>query len=144
MMLRSTDVNKAILIGRLGQDPEVKTFDSGNTIVTLRIATSDRKKVDGEWQDATEWHTVKCFGKTADLAAQYLAKGRQVAIEGKIQTRQYEKDGIKRYATEILCDRLEFIGSRGEQAERGDAYEPAAKPAGPAPAMVDDGLDVPF
>lgn len=132
-------MNKAILIGRLGQDPELKEL-SGTTLCNLSVATSERKKVGGEWQDATEWHRVTVFGKTAENAAKYLAKGSQLAVEGRIQTRTYEKDGEKRYATEIIAYQVEFIGAKSEakQESRGDAYE--------APSVsTDDGLDdVPF
>ena len=132
-------MNKAILIGRLGQDPELKEL-SGTTLCNLSIATSERKKVNGEWTDGVEWHRVTLFGKTAENAARYLSKGSQCAVEGRIQTRTYEKDGEKRYATEIIAFNVEFIGSKGE------ANQKQSQPAATAPSVpADVGLDdIPF
>lgn len=109
-------MNRVMLAGRLGRDPEVKTSQSGSAVANLRIATRERRKEGGEWVDAAEWHSVVCFGKTAELAGRYLSKGRECIVEGKLQTRSWEgKDGVKRYRTEVLADRLEFIGGKGEQ-----------------------------
>jgi len=109
-------MNRVMLAGRLGRDTEVKTSQSGSAVANLRIATRERRKEAGEWVDAAEWHSVVCFGKTAELAGRYLSKGRECIVEGKLQTRSWEgKDGVKRYRTEVLADRLEFIGGKGEQ-----------------------------
>ncbi len=116
-------VNKVILVGNLGADPESRTAQSGGMVTTLRIATSDRRKDrDGNWADSTEWHRVILFGKVAENAARYLRKGRQVYVEGKIQSREYQdKDGQKRYITEIIGNDLKFIGGNREGGTgRGD------------------------
>jgi single-strand DNA-binding protein len=109
-------VNKAILIGNLGQDPEMRTTSSGLAIANLRLATSDRRKDrDGNWQDHTEWHTVTVFGKTAENVAKFCRKGKQLYVEGRIQTRKWEdKDGRDRWSTEIVADNVKFLGGRDE------------------------------
>lgn len=107
-------VNKVILVGNLGADPESRTTGSGTTVTKLRIATSERQKDrDGNWGDHTEWHRVTCFGRTAENAARYLRKGRQVYIEGKIRTSKYQdRDGNDRWSTEVIADVLQFLGGR--------------------------------
>ena len=109
-------VNKAILIGNLGQDPEMRTTSSGLAIANLRLATSDRRKDrDGNWQDHTEWHTVTVFGKAAENVAKFCRKGKQLYVEGRIQTRKWEdKDGRDRWSTEIVADNVKFLGGRDE------------------------------
>ena len=111
-------VNKVILIGNLGQDPEVRTTSSGTSVANLRLATSERRKDrDGNWGDHTEWHTVVCFGKTAENSARFLRKGRQVYVEGRLSTRRWQdKDGRDRYSTEVVCDSLRFLGGKGQEA----------------------------
>jgi len=104
-------MNKAILIGRLGKDPESRFTQTNTQVVNFSIATS--KKVKGEEQ--TEWHNIVTFAKTAEIAEKYLKKGALVCIEGSIQTNKYEKDGQTRYSTQIVCDRLEMLGSKDEQ-----------------------------
>jgi single-strand DNA-binding protein len=100
-----SSVNKAIIIGNLGADPDVRTTGSGTKVATLSIATSETfNDRDGNRQERTEWHRVVCWDKLAELAERYLAKGRKVYVEGKLQTREWEKDGVKRYSTEIVCD----------------------------------------
>jgi single-strand DNA-binding protein len=128
-----SSVNKVILVGRLGRDPEMR---SG--VCKLSVAT-DYKPRDGE--PKTEWHRVTCFGKTAELAEKYLAKGRQVYIEGRLQTSSYEKDGEKRYSTEIVVHDLKFLGSKSDGAgSSGPAPYDDSAPY--SPAAGDD--DVPF
>ena len=107
-------VNKVILIGNLGRDPEIRTTASGTSVGNLRIATSERRRDrDGNWNDHTEWHTVVCFGKTAENAGRFLKKGRQVFIEGRLQTRKWQdKEGKDRWSTEVVCDVLRFLGGR--------------------------------
>jgi len=114
-------INKAILIGNLGADPEVRTSASGVAVANLRIATSERVKKDGEWTDHTEWHRVTCFGKTAENVGRFLKKGRPVYIEGRIQTREWEKDGQKRWTTEIIANNIRFLGSRDGGVSSGPA-----------------------
>jgi len=157
-------VNKVILIGNLGNDPDMRSTQGGTTIATLSVATStSRKDRDGNWQEKTEWHRVKIFGKTADTARMYLSKGSQVYIEGHLEYGSYEKDGVKHYTTDIICDDMQMLGGRGGEggggSQRGGAQEggyprgggdrpqrSAPAPRGtpdPAPAS-DFGNDVPF
>lgn len=107
-------VNKVILVGNLGRDPEVRTTQGGMTIASLNIATTERRKdKDGAWSDHTEWHKVSVFGRTADNAAKFLKKGRQVYVEGRLQTRKWQdKDGADRYTTEVVADTVHFLGSK--------------------------------
>ena len=109
-------VNKAILIGNLGADPEMRTTGSGTTVANLRVATTDRRKDrDGNWTDHTEWHSVVVFGRTAENVGRFCKKGKQVFIEGRIQTRKWQdKDGRDRWSTEIVADNVRFLGGRGE------------------------------
>ena len=108
-------VNKVILIGNLGADPELRTTGGGTAVVTLRLATADRKKAaDGTWTDHTEWHSVVVFGRTAEQVNQYCRKGKQLFIEGRIQTRKWQdKEGHDRYTTEIVADNVRFLGGGG-------------------------------
>jgi single-strand DNA-binding protein len=110
-----SSLNKAMLIGNLGQDPEVRYTQSNTAVATLSIATSERyKDSNGEYQEKTEWHRVVAWGRTAEICQQYLSKGSKVYIEGPIQTRQWEdKDGQKRYTTEIKALQLTMLDSRG-------------------------------
>ncbi len=107
-------VNKAILVGNLGQDPEMRTTAGGNAVCNLRIATSDRRKDrDGNWTDHTEWHSVVCFGRTAENVGRFCRKGKQVYVEGRIQTRKWQdRDGKDRWSTEIVADQIRFLGGR--------------------------------
>lgn len=115
-------VNKAVLIGNLGKDPEIRQANSGTSIANMRIATTDRRKDrDGQWQDVTEWHSVVAFGKTAENIGRFCKKGKQLYIEGRIQTRKWtDKDGRDRYSTEIVADVVRFLGGRGD-SEGGSA-----------------------
>jgi single-strand DNA-binding protein len=114
-------VNKVILVGRLGRDPEIRTTASGNSVGNMRIATTERRKDrDGNWGDQTEWHTVVVFGKTAETAGRFLKKGRQVYVEGRLQTRKWQdKDGQDRYSTEVVANALRFLGSREDSGDGG-------------------------
>lgn len=112
-------VNKAILLGRLGADPELRYTTNNQAVCRLRVATTERRQnAEGEWVDATEWHSVTVWGKSGENCAQYLSKGREVFVEGRIQTRKWQdKEGKDRYNTEVVANRVEFIGgSRGESA----------------------------
>src|SRR4051812_24088333 len=106
-------VNKVIVIGRLGNDPEVKTISGGNTVARLSVATSENwTGKDGQKQERTEWHRVVVWGKLAELCGKYLSKGRQVYVEGRLQTRSWEDpQGQKKYSTEIVANTVQFLGS---------------------------------
>ena len=112
-------INKVILIGHLGQDPEVRALPSGSSIANLRIATTEswKDKQSGEFKEQTEWHTVVLFGRTAEVAAEYLKKGSQVFIEGRLRTRKWQdKTGNDRYSTEIVGNDMQMLGGRGQGA----------------------------
>lgn len=131
-------VNKVILIGNLGRDPELRYTKSGQAVANFSLATNERwKDKDGQSQERTEWHRIVTWGKTAELCAQYLAKGRTTYLEGRLQTREYEdKDGIKRYTTEVVAQNVTFLG--GGRGEGSNA--PPADDAPPAPPSD----DIPF
>ena len=107
-------VNKVILIGNLGRDPETRYTTGGDAVTNLNIATTEQwKDKSGEKQEKTEWHRVVLFGRQAEIAGEYLKKGRSVYIEGRLQTRKYtDKDGVEKYSTEIVGDRMQLLGSR--------------------------------
>ncbi|MBF7728597.1 single-stranded DNA-binding protein [Pseudomonas sp. N040] len=112
-------INKVILIGNVGIDPETRHLSNGNQITSIMLATTDswKDKQSGQQQERTEWHRVVFFGKVAEIAGQYLKKGSQCYIEGRIQTREWDKDGIKRYTTEIVVDMsgtMQLLGGRGD------------------------------
>ncbi|MDE1166708.1 MAG: single-stranded DNA-binding protein [Pseudomonas sp.] len=116
-------VNKVILVGTCGQDPEVRYLPNGNAVTNLSLATSEQwtDKQSGQKVERTEWHRVSMFGKVAEIAGEYLRKGSQVYIEGKLQTREWEKDGIKRYTTEIVVDMqgtMQLLGGRPQQGDQ--------------------------
>ena len=115
-------INKVILVGNLGADPETRAMPSGSTVANLRIATSEswRDKQTGEQQERTEWHRVALFGRLAEVAAEYLKKGSQVYIEGSLRTRKWtDKQGQERYSTEIIGNELQMLGGRGGGAGAG-------------------------
>ena len=115
-------INKVILVGNLGNDPDVKYTQGGMAIATLSVATtSSRKDRDGNFQEKTEWHRVKLFGKTAEVAGEYLKKGRQVYIEGRLEYGSYEKDGVKHYTTDIIGDDMQMLGG-GDGQRSGGGY----------------------
>ncbi|MGY3265294.1 single-stranded DNA-binding protein [Lysobacter sp. HA35] len=108
-------VNKVILVGNLGNDPEVKYTQGGMAITSISLATTSvRKDREGNQQEKTEWHRVKLFGKLGEIAGEYLKKGRQVYIEGRIEYGSYEKDGIKHYTTDIVADEMQMLGGGSE------------------------------
>ena len=116
-------VNKAILIGNLGKDPDVRYSPDGSAITNITLATTENwKDKSGEKQEKTEWHRVAFFGKLAEIAGKYLKKGSQVYVEGRIQTRKWQdKEGQDRYTTEIVADRMQMLGSRGNSFEVSDS-----------------------
>lgn len=142
-------VNKVILIGNLGRDPEVRYSADGGAITNISLATTDTwKDKNGEKQERTEWHRVAFFGKLAEIAGEYLKKGSQVYVEGRLQTRKWQdKEGQDRYTTEIVADRMQMLGSRGggntfEVVDKGaPASAPAAKSGGNFDDLEDD---IPF
>jgi single-strand DNA-binding protein len=148
-------VNKAIVLGNVGQDPELRNLPSGGAACTVSIATSERwkDKATGEQKEHTEWHRVVFFGRVAEIAAEYLRKGSQAYIEGRLRTRKWQdKTGADRFTTEIVGDELQLVGSKGDAAPRSDrpssatgARAKSAKPAEKAGAgddFHDD--DIPF
>ena len=138
-------VNKVILIGNLGRDPEVHTASSGSIVTQLSLATSRRvKQQDGSYGDEVEWHRVICFSKLAEVARDYLAKGKQVYIEGRLRTRKWtDKQNIERYLTEVICEKLQMLGRKDDGAQApAPAPAPARSAPASAPAYTDD--DVPF
>jgi single-strand DNA-binding protein len=110
-------VNKVIIVGRLGGDPEMKAIGQGTTVTRLNVATSENwTGKDGQKQERTEWHRIVVWGKLAELCGKYLAKGRQVYVEGRLQTSSYEKNGVKMYSTEIVANTVQFLGSVDREA----------------------------
>ena len=131
-------LNRVMLLGSVGKDPEVKTTGGGTMVANFSLATSNRfKGSDGNWQESTDWHNIVVFGKTAEVVRDYVHKGDPIHIEGRIQTRSWDdKEGKKQYRTEIVCDSLILLGGKKER--------PSAKEMGfpQEPAVSDD--DIPF
>lgn len=130
-------VNKVILIGNLGQDPEVRFLPSGNPVANLRIATTDSwtDRQSGQRQERTEWHSVVLFNKLAEIAQQYVKKGSRIYIEGRLQTRKWQgQDGQDRYTTEIVANDMQMLDSRGAQGGGGD-YQQSQPYGGMPPAQ---------
>jgi len=120
-------VNKVILMGRLGKDPDSRASNGGTAIANFNMATNRNYKTkDGEKKEETEWHRIVCFGKQAEIASAYLHKGSQVYVEGRIQTREWEdKEGNKRWTTEVVCERFQMLGSKGDNVTKdADANAP--------------------
>ena len=158
-------VNKVIIVGNLGRDPEMRSFPSGDQVANVTIATTDRykDKATGEFKEITEWHRVSFFGRLAEIAGQYLRKGSQVYVEGSLRTRKWtDKDGQEKYSTEIRADQMQMLGSRqgmggpgGDEGGAGGGYDaprraaapvaprsPAAAPRqAPAPSKAASGFD---
>lgn len=150
-------VNKVILVGRLGKDPEMRYMPNGNAVANFSLATSEQfKDRDGNKQERTEWHRVVLFGRTAEVAGEYLRKGGMAYIEGRLQTRKWtDKDGQERYTTEIVGDRMQLLGSGGggaahsEEQPDYDSAQTSSRPSagaskGPAPLQDDFEDDIPF
>ncbi len=150
-------VNKVIIVGNLGADPETRYLPSGDAVTSIRVATTDRykDKQSGEMREATEWHSISFFGKLAEIAGQYLKKGSQVYVEGSLRTRKYtDKNGVEKYATDIRADTMQMLGSRqgmgGEGGSGGGggysrpaapAQRPAAAPAAAGNPASSSGFD---
>ncbi|MEE8427756.1 MAG: single-stranded DNA-binding protein [Woeseiaceae bacterium] len=143
-------INKVIIVGNLGQDPETRYMPSGSAVTNFTVATNEswKDKQTGEQKDRTEWHRIAMFGRLAEIAAEYLRKGSQVYIEGKLRTRKWQdRDGKDRYTTEIIADEMQMLGGRGGgSAPMSSGSEPANVPAGaPPPPPADDfDDDIPF
>ncbi len=138
-------LNKVMLIGNLGQEPELRTTQSGTPILSMRLATNERwKDQSGEWKDRTEWHTVIVWGKRGEALNKILAKGRSVYVEGRLQTRSWEvDDGSKRYATEVVANNVLLLGGRGDNQGRDDGAE--SYKSEPRGSRYDgDDSDIPF
>jgi len=140
-------VNKVIIVGNLGRDPEIRYMPSGDAIANIAVATSYKSKDrnTGEQKELTEWHRISFFGRLAEIVGQYLKKGSSVYVEGRLQTRKYtDKDGIERYATDIIAENMQMLGGRqgmggGDSYSADDSYDappsrPAPRQAPPAPA----------
>jgi single-strand DNA-binding protein len=160
-------VNKVIIVGNLGRDPEIRYMPSGDAIANIAVATSykSKDKNTGEQKELTEWHRISFFGRLAEIVGQYLKKGSSVYVEGRLQTRKYtDKDGVEKYATDIIAETMQMLGGRqgmgGDNMDDGGGYEappqrqapqrqapqaPAARPAPkPAPNFSDMDDDIPF
>lgn len=139
-------VNRVFLLGNLGADPEMRYTPSQQPVCTLRLATGERRKnAEGQWVDHTEWHSVVTFGKTAENCSQFLAKGRQVFVEGRIQTNKWQdKEGKDRYKTEVIASAVQFVGGRGENAGIEKSYVPAKSKGASAEAPPYETGDIPI
>jgi single-strand DNA-binding protein len=162
-------VNKVIIVGNLGRDPEIRYMPSGDAIANIAVATSykSKDKNTGEAKELTEWHRISFFGRLAEIVGQYLKKGSSVYVEGRLQTRKYtDKDGVEKYATDIIAENMQMLGGRAgmggdagggmddgggydappqRQAPRQAPPQPAARPAPkPAPNFSDMDDDIPF
>lgn len=135
-------VNRVILIGFLGKDPETRYLQSGTQVCNFSIATTEKWTSNGEPQEHTEWHNIQAFGKLAEICGRYLKKGRQVYIEGRIHSREYtDKSGIQRRAFDIVANAVQFLGAKGDNVNADRAgYDPGPEPSRATP---DDG-DIPF
>jgi len=141
-------VNKVIIVGNCGKDPETRYMPSGGAVTTIAVATSEQwtDKTSGQKQERTEWHNVTFFGRLAEIAGEYLRKGSQVYIEGSLRTEKWQgKDGSDRYTTKIIASEMQMLGSRSGGGDYSQAPQNANQSA-PEPAMADDGFDddIPF
>lgn len=144
-------INKVILVGNLGNDPETKFMPSGGAVTNISIATSEswKDKQTGEQKEKTEWHRVVMFNRLAEIAGEWLRKGSQVYIEGKLQTRKWDdKDGVTRYSTEVVANEMQMLGGKGDsnhaQQKRGYSNDnPTTGRAAPKPSNNNDDFDVP-
>lgn len=143
-------INKVILIGNLGADPDVRYMPSGSAVTNIRVATTEsfKDKETGQQQERTEWHSIAMFGRLAEIAGEYLRKGSQVYIEGRLRTRKWQdKQGNDRYSTEVIADEMQMLGGRGGgaavSAEAGQG-EPAPKRRAAAETVSEPDDDIPF
>ena len=139
-------INKAILVGNLGRDPEVRYTPSGTAVANFTVATTDRwkDKTTGEMKEQTEWHRIVAWGRLGEICGEYLSKGRQVYIEGRLQTRSWEKDGVTRYTTEIVAQEMKMLGSKDSgNSNRPSGPQEAPEYSGP-PLPEENDSDIPF
>lgn len=141
-------INKVIIVGRLGNNPELKTLSPGNMVATFSVATSETWMKEGQKQERTEWHRIVVWGKQAENCSKYLSKGRQVYVEGRLQTRQWEdQQGQKKYSTEIVAQTVQFLGNGGAEtnnsygSQQNEGFE--AQDFGPEPKF-DANDEIPF
>lgn len=153
-----SDLNRAMIIGRMGRDPEIRYTQDGRAVANFTLATTDkwRDKSSGEMRERTEWHRVVAFGRLGEICGEYLSKGKQVFIEGRLRTRSWEKDGITRYTTEIEASGMQMLGAKGPgdgpasggrqpyqgQAQQSQTRQDQGYPEPPYPSAEDD--DIPF
>ena len=143
-------INKVILIGRLGRDPEVRTIESGTKVARFSVATSETfKDKNGERKEQTEWHNIICWRNLADIAEQYLTKGKLIYIEGRLRTRSWEDNGIKKYTTEIQADTFTMLGAKGEEPSASPVPLPTQEPPSKTgnndlPPFLTEEDDLPF
>lgn len=158
--MASRGVNKVILVGSVGQDPETKALPSGGTVVNISIATSEqwKDKTTGQPQEVTEWHKIVFFNRLAEIVAEYVKKGSKLYIEGSLRTRSWEQDGVKRYATEIVAREMQMLDSKGDSQQaapqkpvedyRGhtgsNQKNPSYEQAAPSPNFDNFDDDIPF
>ena len=159
--MASRGINKVILVGNLGNDPEVRYMPNGNAVANVSLATSDswKDKATGEQQEKTEWHRVVFFNRLAEIVEQYVKKGSKLYVEGRLQTRSWEQDGVKRYSTEIVASEMQMLDGRGgamggdmgdnpfgqQQAPSQRPQQAAVPQAQPAPTNFDNfDDDIPF
>ena len=153
--MASRGVNKVILVGNLGNDPEVRYMPNGNAVANVSLATSEtwKDKSTGEQQEKTEWHRVVFFNRLAEIIEQYVKKGTKLYIEGRLQTRSWEQDGVKRYSTEVVASEMQMLDTRGgisqdfggSQTAATPAAQPSQQQAAPPPQNFDNfDDDIPF
>lgn len=131
-------INKVIVLGNVGKEPETRSFDSGDTVTNFSVATSERwkDKTTGESKESTEWHRVSCFGKLSDIASKYVKKGDKIYVEGSLRTRKWtDASGVEKYSTEVKAEKIELLGQKSSQQLGGQQ-------AGPIESMEDS--DIPF
>ena len=153
--MASRGVNKVILVGNLGNDPEVRYMPNGNAVANVSLATSEtwKDKSTGEQQEKTEWHRVVFFNRLAEIVEQYVKKGTKLYVEGRLQTRSWEQDGVKRYSTEVVANEMQMLDSRGgvsqdfsgSQISEAPAAQPSQQQAAAPPQNFDNfDDDIPF
>lgn len=131
--MASRGINKVILVGNVGQDPETRYMPNGNAVTNISIATSEtwKDKNTGEQQERTEWHRVTFYQRLAEIVAEYVKKGSKLYVEGRLQTRSWEQDGVKKYATDIIANEMQMLDSRGSS---GESYSPSQSQSAPPPS----------
>ena len=149
--MASRGVNKVILVGNVGNDPEVRYMPNGNAVANISVATSDtwKDRNTGDQQERTEWHRVVFFNRLAEIVEQYVKKGSKLYLEGRLQTRSWEQDGVKRYSTEIVANEMQMLDSRGSantgqdfgDQQNSSPVEPAQKPAETSQANAPSNFD---